>query len=54
MKKIVDKLFYIVIAILVIYIISPIDFLPGIEFDDTLVSLGALALMYAKIKRIIK
>jgi uncharacterized membrane protein YkvA (DUF1232 family) len=32
-------------VILLIYIVSPIDFMPGIEVDDAIAGLGALLIL---------
>jgi len=33
----------IILAILVLYILSPLDFMPGLEFDDAIASILAVA-----------
>jgi len=51
MVDVIDALLTGVLAILMIYIVSPIDFLPGIEVDDTIASLIALFTLYQLMKK---
>ena len=36
---------FLVFALLLVYIISPIDFIPGIPIDDILVAIGAVSFL---------
>jgi len=55
MANMFDWLFFIVSLVLLIYIISPIDFISGIEYDDAIAGilelLGLIGWMIIKVKR---